>query len=186
MRDEVTRAAARRATLVAVPLALVVGVLVFWLLGNAGRPTPRSSPTPVPAATGPVEMAAPPLTERAATICRALLLRLPDSLDRLTRRPVTAGDRQNAAYGDPPVTLACAAGPPPSVAPDAQVLGLSGVCWGTEERADGSVWTTVDREVPVTVTVPKAYAGPSQKVIDFAGPIVATVPLAAYVPTGCR
>ena len=185
MRDEVTRAAARRATLVAVPVALLAGVLVFWLLSHAGRPAPVSTATPGPAATGPVGMAAPPLTDRAATLCRALVLRLPDALGRHARRPVTAGAAQNAAYGDPPITLACAAGPAPSVAPDAQLLNVSGVCWGTEQLADRSVWTTVDREVPITVTVPQAYEGPSQQVIDFTDPIIATVPRTASPPTGC-
>jgi hypothetical protein len=181
MRDEVTRAAARRATLVAVPAALLVGALAFWLLGGFGRGTAP----PRPMATGPVEMAAPALDERAAAVCRALLSRLPDALDGLPRRPVTAGSAQNVAYGDPPITLACGAVPPPSLPPD--VFGLSGVCWYADETRPGvTVWTTADREVPLTVTVPRSYDPPGQRVIALTDPIIAAVPVAGQVPTGCR
>jgi hypothetical protein len=162
----------RLATLVALPVALVVGVVAFWLLGgfpSAHRPAG-------PQASGPVTVANPSLDPHAAEVCRALVAKLPDSLSDRARRPVSTGTEQSAAYGDPAIVLTCG-GAQPKVADDAQLLGLSGVCWVQDQRT----WTTVYREVPVRVTVPAAYAQPGQWVVDFSAPIVDTVPLTAGV-----
>ncbi|MFC7763591.1 DUF3515 family protein [Catellatospora bangladeshensis] len=65
--------------------------------------------------TAPVAVPAPSLNARQTTVCRALLSQLPDRLQDLPRRDVTAGHEQNAAYGDPAVTVACGAAPVPSL-----------------------------------------------------------------------
>ena len=165
------RSPARTATLVAVPVALLAGALAFWLLGGL----PKSQPAPGPQATGPVTVVAPALGERDATVCRALVTKLPEAVGDRHRRPVTAGPGQNAAYGDPPIVVSC--GDQSTTIPqDAELYELSGVCWFPEKRADGQVWTTVDRQVPVRVTVPKAYDPAGQWVVDFSGAIVDAVP----------
>jgi hypothetical protein len=163
MVDATTRRAARTATLVAVPVALVAGLVAYWAIGGFSR------------SSGPVDIAAPPLGDRPAQVCRALLARLPDRLGDLPRRRVLAGPEQNAAYGDPPVTLACGA-PGPSVPADAQLLVLDQVCWYAEQRPDAAVWTVLNREVPITVRVPARYEGPSRFVIALSAPIIAEVP----------
>ncbi|MGH3682469.1 MAG: DUF3515 family protein, partial [Natronosporangium sp.] len=134
--------------------------------------------------TGPVELAAPELTERATIVCRALLSQLPEELAGLAQRPVTAGPEQNAAYGDPPVTVACG-GPPAEVPPTAFLPNLSGVCWYPVEEPDATVFTTVDREVPVRVTVPAAHEPPGQRVVPLSETILETVRSADDIPTGC-
>jgi hypothetical protein len=178
---------------VAGPGALVAGLVTFLVLrshGGTGGPAAGRSATATapagPAATGPVAMPAPSLADRQAVVCRALLAALPDTLRDRARRPVTAGAEQNAAYGDPPITLACAAGPRPSIPPDATVYPLSGVCWFEQAGAGGTtVWTAIDREVPITVTVPSGYPSPGQWVIVFSAPIANSVPSITAVPTGC-
>src|SRR2546422_11360094 len=125
MADATTRRAARTATLVALPVALLAGVGGYWALGGF-RTVP--SATPVVAATGPVDVAASPLAGRPADLCRALVARLPDTLAGLPRRPVRTGPEQNGAYGDPPVTIACGTAGP-SVPPDGQLFVLNTVCW---------------------------------------------------------
>ncbi|MFS8478351.1 MAG: DUF3515 family protein [Micromonosporaceae bacterium] len=192
MSDQVTRGAARVATLVSIPAALLAGVLVFWLLGGAGAGSAGSTPTASPSssrpqATTPVEMAAPPLSEREEVVCRALLSQLPRTLRDLPQRPVTAGAEQNAAYGDPPITIACG-GEPADVPLDALLWRMSHVCWYAEEHPDYSVWTAVDREVPVRVTVPAEYEGPGEWANEFSSTLVATVfsKSAEDLPTGCR
>ncbi|GIJ45749.1 hypothetical protein Val02_26350 [Virgisporangium aliadipatigenens] len=158
--------AARIATAVAVPVALVAGVLVYFGM----RPAPAKPPRP--ASTAPVAMAAPALAERTATVCRALFARLPDRLGDLQRRPVTAGPEQNAAYGDPAVTLAC--GAPVEEAPQgAQLLEIERVCWYAKEGPDAAVWSVQGREVPLVVTVPNRYTG--QNLVDLGGPITAAI-----------
>jgi hypothetical protein len=173
--------AARLATLIALPVALVVGIASFWLLGGFRTNQPAR---PHPQSTAPVQMSAPPLSPPQAAACRELLVRLPGALRDRPRRPVTAGPEQNAAYGDPPITLACGV-PPISLPPTADVYALSGVCWYSQPGNGGTVWTTVDRDTPVRVTVPAAYHSPGQWVIEFSAPIAATLPRAANVPAGC-
>jgi hypothetical protein len=184
--DQATRGAARTAALIAVPIALLAGVLAFWGLGGFnGNAQAGASASPGPQATGSVPMAAPALPDQQATVCRALLAQLPDQIRDRTRRPVSAGPEQNAAYGDPAITLACAPGPAPSIAPTAEVYVLSGVCWYSVSGKQASTWTTVDRQVPVTVTVPASYDAPGQWVTEFSAPIVAAVPSIQNPPTGC-
>jgi hypothetical protein len=174
------RSPGRVATLVAVPAALLTGVLMFWLLGGFPAAPGSSASTPAIQASGPVSVSPPALDEPAATVCRALVAKLPASLRDRTRRPVSAGAEQAAAYGDPPIVLSCG-GAQPQVPQDAQLLGLSGVCWFAEEQTNGQAWSTVYRTVPVHVTVPKAYDQPGQWVADFSAPIVDAVPLVAGV-----
>ena len=168
---------ARTATLVAVPVALLAGFLVFWSLGGlAGAPQAGASGDPQ--ATTPVSVPAPSLDATTADACRALLAALPASVRDRRQRPVTGGAEQNAAYGDPPIVLSCGV-TKPSVPQVADLIGISGVCWWPEERSDRDVYTTVDRQVPVRVTVPKVYSASAQWVATFSAAItgsLATVP----------
>ena len=139
---------------------------------------------PRPQATTPVTVAAPTLPAAQATACRALLSHLPDAVRDRRRRPVTDGPEQNAAYGDPAITLSCgaAAVTPPATA---DVYPLSGVCWYSQPGAGGTVWTTVDRTVPVRVTVPSRYDAPGQWVIAFSPAVAAELPASSSAPAGC-
>jgi hypothetical protein len=172
--------AARVATFVALPIALIVGAVSFWLLSGSGGGKAR----PHPQSTAPVSMAAPPLDEKSASACRTLRTHLPDALRDRHRRPVTAGTDQNAAYGDPAITLACGV-PPVTLPTGADVYLLSGVCWYSQPNGGDTAWITVDRDVPVRVTVPGSYQTPGQWVIEFSGPVAAALPRSATVPTGC-
>jgi hypothetical protein len=183
--DQETRGAARLAAAVALPAALVAGLVAFWALGGFGGGPGHPAASLGPRATSAVPMVAPSLAVRPATVCRALLAQLPSALRDRPRRPVTAGSEQNAAYGDPAITLACGTGPGPSVDPTADVYPLSGVCWYAVPGRDTTMWSTLDREVTITVTVPNSYSGQGQWVIEFSGPIVASVPSVTKVPSGC-
>ena len=177
MSDPVTRRAARVAALIALPAALLAGVVAFRVL--AGPDAGGGAPSP--AATSPVEVAAPSLTPRTATVCRALLAKLPATLGSLARRPVTAGAEQNAAYGDPADTLACGtAGPPPPAG--AQYFAINGICWYAEDGRDARTWVLQGREVPLVVRVPTAYTG--QDLVDLATPIRDSVAEVAQVCRG--
>lgn len=177
------RSAKTIATLVALPLALAAGFGVFQAMQPPAEPvaTPSAAARPGVMPTAPVAVPAPTLNAREATVCRALLSQLPDRMLDLPRREVTAGHEQNAAYGDPALTVACGAGPVPSLAPEEKVWTLNGVCWHQSDE----VWTTVDREVPVRVTVPVAYQPPGQWMIGLSKTLIATVPSAAKIPAGC-
>lgn len=191
MVDPARRSAARVATLAAVPIAVLVGVLVFWLLhdvasgGDTGATPSPSGPAAAPRPTSSVSVSPPPLSARAALVCRALLARLPDTVRDLPQRPVTAGAEQVAAYGEPPVVLTCGT---PQVSRDPTVMPyvVSGVCWYPRKVDGGTSLTTIDREVPLELRVPSHYSDPLQWAAEFAATITDTVPTTATPPPGCR
>jgi hypothetical protein len=173
MADRTTRDSARIATLVALPIALLAGVLVYLALRPPAGAHPSSTPSPTPQNTAPVAMSATPLADRPATVCRAVFARLPDQLGGLVRRPVTAGAEQNAAYGDPPVLVACGA-PGLSAPAGAQFLRLNDLCWYAETGPDATQWSLLGREVPMRVTVPNRYEG--QLLVGLADAVQPAVP----------
>jgi hypothetical protein len=193
--DPASRSAARWAAVVAVPVALVAGLVAYRVLSRPAHPAPAAtspaaqSPaaqSPAAQSPAPVPMPAPPLSPRDATVCRALVLsHLPTMVRDRARRPVTAGADQNAAYGDPPITLACGE-PTASVPPTATVFNLSGVCWYPDQGASVTTWTTVDRETPVTVTVPNSYDAQAQWVIGFSAPVAGSIGPVSTAPSGCK
>ncbi|BCL16187.1 DUF3515 family protein [Micromonospora sagamiensis] len=187
--DRTTRNAALVAALVALPVTVAVAGFTFNSLSSdepAATPSPSESVQALgPKATTPVQMAAEPLAERPATVCRALLAKLPSTVRELPQRPVTAGPEQNAAYGDPALTVSCGV-PEPAIPATDTVWVVEQVCWHASEQSDVTVLTTVDREAAVRVTVPKRYEQPLQWVSPISEAIVASILTAGPVPSGCR
>lgn len=183
--DQAARSARRLATAVALPLAVVAGFIAFQTLKPAPAPTASPSPSPRVMTTAPVEIAAVKLDERQALVCRAFLSKLPERVRELDRRQVTGGHEQNAAFGDPALTLACG-GSPLSFDPADVVYPINGVCWHANKA--GTVWTTVDREVPITLTLPAelAGAGSGQWAGAFSPTVTASVLSSPTKPSGCR
>nr|WP_225854448.1 DUF3515 family protein [Micromonospora sp. ALFpr18c] len=186
-RDRTIRGAALLATSIALPVTLLIAVLAFAKLSPD---TPAAAPSPSASASraqssAPVEMAAPALAARPATVCRALVSQLPQTIRDLAQRPVTAGPEQNAAYGDPALTLACG-GTEPTVPATDEVWRVNSVCWHPVEQGDATVLTTVDRETPVTVRIPRSYEQPLQWVAPISSTIVASVPSGGTIPAGCQ
>ncbi|MFY1574913.1 DUF3515 family protein [Verrucosispora sp. WMMD703] len=184
--DRTNRSAALIATAVAVPVALLVGALA---LGNLSPEEPAAAPqpsatTPAPVSTAPVEMAAPQLGERPTVVCRALLSQLPDSIRDLPQRPVSAGPEQNAAYGDPALTVACG-GDEPAVKPDDHLYLVNSVCWYAVEGPDVTELTTVDRETAVTLRVPHFYGEALQWASPVSATIVESIRSSGTAPSGC-
>jgi hypothetical protein len=184
--DRTSRSAALIATAVAAPVALLVGALA---LGNLSPAEPTAVPqpsatTPGPVSTAPVEMAAPQLGERPTVVCRALLSQLPDSIRDLPQRPVSAGPEQNAAYGDPALTVACG-GDEPEVRPDDHLYLVNSVCWYAVEGPDATELITVDRETAVTLRVPRSYGEALQWASPVSATIVESIRSSGAAPSGC-
>src|SRR4051812_11759488 len=169
-RDRTTRSAALWATVVAVPVAVLAGVLIFTQVirhAEPGGPPAAAASTPAAVPSAPVAMGAPKLSARAHEVCLAVTSQLPATLRELPARKVTAGPEQNAAYGEPPITVACGVPQPTMCAtPDAtgdcvpldtELLNMNGVCWYAEQGTTANVFTTMDREQAVQVTVPVTY-----------------------------
>ena len=195
--DRTTRTAALWATVIAVPVTILVGLLIFWQI-RPEIPTPRAAPTtPAAVPSTPVEMAAPKLSERAAAVCLAVTSQLPAKVRDLPPRKVTAGPEQNAAYGEPPVTVACGVARPAMCATtgtstdgcvplDAELLVMNRVCWAVGSSGRGTTFTTMDREIPVQVTVPTGYDNAAQWANEFSDTVVKTdSSITEGVPSGC-
>jgi Protein of unknown function (DUF3515) len=182
--DSVTRRAALWAAVVAVPVTLLVGAVLVLTFADVPAGSGPSASAAAPPPTSPVDMPAPRLTDRAAAACRAVVGRLPQAVRGLPRRTVSAGPEQNAAYGEPAITVACGVSAP-SVAPEDFLLTMDRVCWHPKETGDATVFTTADRLVPVRVTVPRAYEQRGQWANEFSATVATTIPPSASAPSGC-
>ena len=62
-----------------------------------------------------------------------------------------------------------------------------GVCWYPVRGGDRTMWTTVDRAVAVTVTVPGPSEGSGQSVAPFSAAVGQYIDVrdAGSIPTGC-
>ncbi|SNY13678.1 DUF3515 family protein [Paractinoplanes atraurantiacus] len=200
--DPGTKRAALWATLIAVPVALIVGLLVFWKITpdgdtKAAEPAAGAS-TPVVVPSTPVRMDAPKLDATTAQVCLAVTSQLPTDVRGLPQRKVSAGPEQNAAYGEPAITVACGlpqptmcertdGGHPGCVPLDATMLKMNGVCWYGQDLPATDIFTTMDREVPVQVQVPGSYEQTAQWANEFSDAVVQTVKSkTSGVPTGCN
>ncbi|MFG1602493.1 DUF3515 family protein [Actinoplanes sp. NPDC049265] len=196
--DPGNRRAALWAAVVAIPVAVVVGVVFFLAVRPGPAANPDATPsTPVAVPSTPVRMAAPQLDARAAQVCLAVTSQLPNAVRDLPARKVSAGLEQNAAYGEPPLTVACGVaqpqmcpttgtGPAGCVPLTADLLIMDRVCWYGRSGAGGAVFTTMDREVAVQVTVPAGLQNPAQWANEFSDTVVETVKSRTEgVPSGC-
>ena len=199
--DPTTRRAALWATAVAVPVAVLAGLLIFWRIAPQGGTTAEPGPSAAGRAvmpSAPVQMAAPRLTEQNARVCLAVTSQLPATVRDLPARRVSAGPEQNVAYGEPPITVACGVpqpamcervdgGRPGCVPLDTELLLMNGVCWYGQDGPATDVFTTMDRAVAVQVTVPGNYQQTAQWANEFSDAVVTTVKSKdAGVPSGCR
>jgi Protein of unknown function (DUF3515) len=199
--DHTMRNAALWSAAIAVPIAILAGVLIFTQVIRPAEPGAQPAPTasaasvaPVPAT--PVQVAAPKLSERAATVCLAVTSQLPTSLRNLPARKVTAGPEQNAAYGEPPITVQCGGTQPAMCATlnaggdcvplDTELLNMDNVCWYAKQGTAATAFTTMDREIAVQVTVPSSYQQAAQWANEFSDVVVETdASKTAGVPSGC-
>lgn len=196
--DNATRTAAIWATAIAVPVALLVAVGIFSQISPAGEEQTAAAASSAPAAVPgtPVEMAAPTLDERTAQVCLAVTSQLPTEVRGLAARKVSAGPEQNAAFGEPAIEVACGGTQPKTCATagqtgcvpmDTELMLMNQVCWYPDLRGDATVFTTMDREVPVAVTVPKSYESAAQWANEFSDVVVETDKSLAQskIPYGC-
>jgi len=177
--EKKSRLPAIMATVVAVPVAVVAGIAVFNAIA------PEADVDSAQEDLSPVSVTVPELSEDAAVVCLALTATAPDAAGGLHARPVEGGAgaaEAVMAYGDPATVATCGV-EPVAVEDTALVYKLNGVCWYSDEA--GVEWTTLDRQVPVGVSVPESAEQPVDVLNDLSTVIAAKVPAAAEAPTGC-
>ncbi|GAA2303777.1 hypothetical protein GCM10009853_070860 [Glycomyces scopariae] len=169
------------ATVVAVPVAVVAGFMIF----NAMVPAAEEHSDLVQADLSPVSVTVPELSAEDAVFCLALTATAPDTAGGLEARPVEGGEgaaEAVLAYGDPAAVATCGA-EAVAVEDTAAVYKLNGVCWYSDEA--GLEWTTLDRQVPVGVSVPEEVEQPVDILNDLSKVIEDKIPAAEDAPTGC-
>ncbi|GAB3222220.1 hypothetical protein GCM10027447_08900 [Glycomyces halotolerans] len=169
------------ATLVAVPAAVVAGVVVFNLVAPAAE-EPRFDGD-----RSAVTVEAPELSDDEAVVCLAVTASAPEEVGGLPARPVEGGPRAAEsvlAYGDPAVVATCGA-ERVEIEDTAPIFLLNGVCWFTEEDGDGREWVTMDRTVPVGVSFPEEYEQTSDVLNELSVVVEEKVPVVEDGPSNC-
>lgn len=174
---------ARVATLVALPVAVLAGIGLFSVLAssaNGPSPTPSASASGASAERAPVAVTAPPaIGADQVRLCGRAIGALPIVLEGQRSRAVTAAPERVVAWGEPPVVLRCGV-PPVKYPPDANLTTINGVAWYGRPAGKTIVFTTVDRTIPVEVTVPTTGDGnPSDPLVTLATPIGKVIPASA-------
>ncbi|MCL2533802.1 MAG: DUF3515 domain-containing protein [Nocardiaceae bacterium] len=144
------------ATAVALPVALVVGVIVAASIANR-------TPAKESVGLGPVEAPAAQSAE-----CTDLMANLPENLGDYTRAELRDPAPEATAAWQPtegePVVLRCGLPRPPEFNQASPLSVVDGVQWfeisGAEQGIEASTWYTVDRPVYVALTVPNG-SGPT-------------------------
>lgn len=154
--DEDRRHPAVIATAIALPVALLAGIVVAAVIVDR---TPMLGPL----ALGPV-----PAPEAESDACADLLAALPEKLGDYARAelvdPIPAGTAAWQIAEAEPVVLRCGLDRPNEFDAAAALQVVDGVQWfevsGEAEGIDASTWFAVDRPVYVALTVPNG-SGPT-------------------------
>jgi hypothetical protein len=153
------RRAALIATAVTVPL-LVLGLLAVAAITGVGGGSSDSGPSGPP----PLTASAPVHAAAEAAPCAKVLAELPVQLGSLDPRVVhVRPDTPNVvAWGDPAVVLACGVARPAALHPGSseQVFNagdLAGPYYVVSRSGNANVYTIVDRQPYVAITVPAKY-----------------------------
>ena len=108
--------------------------------------------------------------------CAGLIAGLPPRLGPgLARRAVATDGDRTAAWGTPPVTLACGAGPPD---PTAEPLVIDTVAWVISHEGDVRVWTSQGRRLGVVVRVPDSYTSQAEQLTPLSDALATADPRA--------
>jgi hypothetical protein len=178
-----------------VTLAVLVAVVAVLLVlvnvqRDEGSADPGSAVADVSGTTSaprgdlpPVQVDTPDVTPAADLACPVLMGQLPLELAGETSRLVDSDTPYAYAWGDPAVVLVCGVDPPAGYVVGASTLVISGVEWFVDDSdPDVVVWTTVDRNVPVQVTVPTSTDSAS---VTALCPIISTaLPYVTPTPGG--
>ena len=155
------------------PLTLRPLAAALLLLLATGCTSSGDEARPAAAPTTRVDVPVPQVDQQARDACALVMASLPFELDPGVQRRSVVGDRElTAAWGEPPVTLAC--GVPDPDRPDEPVT-VNGVGWSVRDIGAGYRWTTRDLAVNVAVDIPDSYENGAEIVNPLCAPILAAL-----------
>ncbi|MBT0565429.1 DUF3515 domain-containing protein [Williamsia sp. CHRR-6] len=158
------RSAALIATVVAIPVVVIVAFIVF----AAARPDPSDPALPLPTIT------APQSTEPA---CAKLIAALPRTFAGFAARTETDGliEWREQGSGTGPLQLKCGVQRPNDLAPTSALLTVNAVQWfSRSSTAPGTLWFAVDHRPYVALWIPdNAGNGPITDITDVIDTVLA-------------
>ena len=181
------RRAARLATFVAVPVTIVAAIGAFALVNSTHQPADSDADHSGKGSGKTVSIDAPVLADADFKACRALVTKVPQKLTGLDRRLVDgkhSAAEVAAAWGDPAVRMRCGV-EEVTVPKSGEVYRLGAVCWYADANKHRTIWTTVDREQPVELTVPATHKQPGQLAQALSKPVAKKIEPIKDIPSGC-
>lgn len=120
----------------------------------------------------PVEVAVPSTAPEVAEGCAPLVGALPEKVLDGERRKTEPESPLTAAYGDPPIEVACGVAPPAGMAEaQSQCFEVNGVGWFAKEVTNGVIFTTIGRKLYLEVAVPADYKPEANALTDVSAAI---------------
>lgn len=116
-----------------------------------------------------VELPEKPADQAQQATCEAVLAEAPETMLGNVRRDTAGGP--GVAWGDPPITVTCGGQAPEKMQPTSECYEVNGVGWWPQNASEGTVFTTIGRDVYVEVGVPSHYGNPSDALVEL-GPVV--------------
>ncbi|GAB3686850.1 DUF3515 domain-containing protein [Nocardiopsis oceani] len=108
-----------------------------------------------------VQMQPPETDGQTAEVCADLVADLPDTLMDQERAALQPESEIMAAWGDPPIGLRCGVPRPSALELDSTLEEINGVAWLPQPEDDPTLYTAVEREAFVELTVPPAHGAPA-------------------------
>ncbi len=114
-----------------------------------------------------VQMQPPETDGQTTEACAALVADLPDTLLDADRATVQPESEVMAAWGDPPIGLRCGVDRPSSLEIDSVLEEVNGVAWLPQQGDPPTMYTAVEREAYVELTVPPSYGAPAEALVQL-------------------
>lgn len=122
----------------------------------------------VVACSGSVRVAEPSPDHTTTKRCKTLVSAMPTKNNDHEQRDVKPDSPLTAAWGDPPIRLACGVSKPTGMKADSKCWEVNGVGWYSETRSDDYRFTTLGRKAYVQVRVPKKQSPQADALVDLA------------------
>lgn len=158
-------------------LLAALGLILAGRHSGDGQAAASSSQPTVPAQSyPPVDVSPVPRTSTADRLCPGFLAKLPEKMAGQGRRRVNAQQSYFLAWGAPPLIVQCGVPRPAGFRVGTQTIGIApdpkkparAVQWF--ETGNSGVWTAVDRDVYIAVTVPDG--GDTQGTLQTIGTVI--------------
>ncbi|WP_026119674.1 DUF3515 domain-containing protein [Nocardiopsis ganjiahuensis] len=114
-----------------------------------------------------VQMQPPETDGQTTEACAALVADLPDTLLGADRATVQPESEVMAAWGDPPIGLRCGVPRPSSLEMDSILEEVNGVAWLPQPEDAPTLYTAVEREAYVELTIPPSYGAPAEALVEL-------------------